>query len=111
MIKNVFLSVILGSNWASTAVMYSADHITWKTCSLGDGKCRTAAEEKNCGMLGGACRPYIDAYYLEVGITTLFGIFWLIWKYRAMMRLQALPISAWQVSRDGEKEKPLSAME
>jgi len=36
----------LGSNWISTAVLYSADHITWKTCSLGDGKCRTAAEIK-----------------------------------------------------------------
>ena len=91
--------------------MYSADHITWKTCSLGGGRCRTPAEEKNCGMLGGACRPFIDAYYIEVFITTICGIIWLIWKYRSMMRLQDLPITAWQVPRDSEKGKPLSAIE
>jgi len=68
----------LGSSWVSTAVMYSADYLTWKTCSLGDGKCRTPAEEKNCGMLGGACRPYIDPYYIEVTLCTIFGIIWLI---------------------------------
>jgi hypothetical protein len=94
-----------GTSWVSTAVLYSADHITWKTCSLGDGKCRTPAEEKNCGMLGGACRPYIDAYYIEVMITTLIGIIWLIWKYRTMMRLQNLPITAWQVQSDSPKKK------
>lgn len=103
--------LLLGSNWVSTAVLYSADHITWKSCTLGDGKCGTPAEEKNCGMLGGACRPYIDAYYIEVFITTIAGIIWLIWKYNTMMRLQELPISAWQVSNDKEKTKPLSATE
>jgi PAT family acetyl-CoA transporter-like MFS transporter 1 len=91
--------------------MYSADYLTWKTCSLGDGKCRTPAEEKNCGMLGGACRPFIDAYYIEVALCTIFGIIWLIWKYGAMMRLQDLPISAWQVRSDNQKSKPLSANE
>jgi len=103
--------IFLGSNWVSTAVLYSADHITWKTCSLGDGKCRTAAEEKNCGMLGGACRPYIDAYYIEVTITTIAGIIWLIWKYNTMMRLQSLPMSAWQVQNDNQRTKTLSATE
>ncbi len=101
----------LGSNWVSTAVLYSADYLTWKTCSLGDGKCRTPAEEKNCGMLGGACRPYIDAYYIEVTISTLAGIIWLIWKYRSVMRIQNLPISAWQVRSDNPKYKPLSTDE
>jgi hypothetical protein len=102
----------LGSNWVSTAVLYSADHLTWKTCSLGDGRCRTPAEEKNCGMLGGACRPYIDAYYILVFLCTIAGIIWLIWKYRAMMRLQDLPMSAWQVRSDGgQKKKSLSSRE
>jgi hypothetical protein len=108
---NIYFDLFLGSNWVSTAVLYSADHITWKTCSLGDGKCRTAAEEKNCGMLGGACRPYIDAYYIEVTITTIAGIIWFIWKYKTMMRLQSLPMSAWQVQNDNQRTKPLSATE
>lgn len=62
-------------------------------------------------MLGGACRPYIDAYYIEVAITTIAGTIWFIWKYRTMMRLQSLPITAWQVSNDNQKNKPLSATE
>jgi len=62
-------------------------------------------------MLGGACRPYIDAYYIEVTITTILGILWFIWKYQTMMRLQNLPMSAWQVQSDNQKNKPLSATE
>ncbi|CAF1378873.1 unnamed protein product [Adineta ricciae] len=101
----------LGSSWVSTGVLYSADFLTWKTCSLGDGKCSTPAEEKNCGMLGGACRPYVDAYYIEVIISTIIGIIWLIWKYRTIIRLQNLPISAWQVRGDNQKYKPLATDE
>ncbi|CAF5083594.1 unnamed protein product, partial [Rotaria socialis] len=31
----------LGSSWVSTAVLYSADFLTWKKCTLSDGGCRT----------------------------------------------------------------------
>lgn len=62
-------------------------------------------------MLGGACRPFIDAYYIEVIITTIAGIIWLIWKYSAVIRIQNLPISAWQVRSDSQKYKPLSTDE
>ncbi|CAF1332780.1 unnamed protein product [Adineta steineri] len=97
----------LGSSWASTGVLYLADFLTWKTCSLGGGKCETAAEEKNCGMLGGACRPSIDPYYIIVTICTIIGLIWLIWKYRTIMNLQSLPMSAWQVRSDNPKYKQL----
>lgn len=92
----------LGSNWISTGVLYSADYLTWKTCTLGGDACRTPADEKNCGMLGGACHPFIDAYYIEVFITTILGLIWLIWKYGTLMRLQNLPLSAWQVQTKTE---------
>lgn len=100
-----------GSSWVSTAVLYSADYLTWKTCSLGDVKCSTPAEQRNCGMLGGACRDYIDAYYIEVAISTLLGVIWLIWKYGTMMRLQSLPITAWQVRGESQSYKPLATEE
>jgi MFS transporter, PAT family, solute carrier family 33 (acetyl-CoA transportor), member 1 len=82
-----------------------ADYLTWKTCTLGDGQCRNAVEEKNCGMLGGACRPYIDPYYIEVALCTIAGFIWLIWNYRRMMRLQELPLTAWQVDNAND-DKP-----
>jgi hypothetical protein len=58
-------------------------------------------------MLGGTCRPYIDAYYIEITICTIAGVIWLIFKYRTMMRLQNLPISAWQV-RSNRRKSTLS---
>ncbi|CAF1293845.1 unnamed protein product [Rotaria sordida] len=98
----------LGSSWISTAVLYSADFLTWKKCTLSDDRCRTPAEEKNCALLGGICRPYIDPYYISVTISTIAGIIWIIWKYGTMMRLQDLPISSWKVQNDNQKNKPLS---
>ncbi|CAF1373492.1 unnamed protein product [Didymodactylos carnosus] len=88
----------LGTVWISTAVLYAADYLTWKTCSLSDTKCYTPEEEKKCQMLGGFCtHAHIDSYYLEVIFCTIVGIIWLLWKYRAIDRLQNLPARAWQV--------------
>ncbi|CAF2995276.1 unnamed protein product [Rotaria socialis] len=97
----------LGSSWVSTAVLYSADFLTWKKCTLSDGGCRTPADEKNCAMLGGICRPFIDPYYIAVAISTIAGIIWIIWKYQTMMRLQDLPISSWKVPDENPKKKSL----
>ncbi len=87
----------LGSSWMSTTVLYAGDYLQWKKCSIHDGQCVTKADEQKCEALGGACRAYIDAYYIEVTICTILGVLWLIWKYRTLLRLQNLPMSAWQV--------------
>ncbi|CAF0992405.1 unnamed protein product [Rotaria sordida] len=97
----------LGSNWISTTVLYAADYLTWKTCSLGGSQCETTIEEKNCHMLGGVCRLSIDPYYIEVTICTIAGIIWLLWKYQTIVRLQYLPISAWQVRSNRRKSQLL----
>ncbi|CAF1580397.1 unnamed protein product [Rotaria sp. Silwood1] len=97
----------LGSSWVSTAVLYSADFLTWKKCTLSDDKCRTPAEEKNCALLGGICRPYIDPYFIAVIISTIAGFIWLIWKYGTMMRLQDLPINSWKVQKNNQKKQEL----
>ena len=96
-----------GGNWASTAVLYLADHLTWKKCSINDLRCYSKDEEKTCTNSNGVCRPYIEAYYIETGICTLIGIIWLIWKRRTLLRLQALPIVAWQVRSSRKKTKLL----
>jgi len=96
----------LGSNWISTSVLYAADYLTWKSCSLSDAACHTPEEEKTCQMLGGFCRPRIDAYYIEVTFCTICGIIWLIWKYRSIIQLQNLPAKAWQV-----KKLPLTSVQ
>lgn len=88
--------------------MYSADFLAWKRCTLSEGGCGTPAEEKNCAMLGGICRPFIDPYYIAVTVSTIVGIIWIIWKYQTMMYLQDLPISSWKVTNENKKEKPLS---
>ena len=94
-----------GSNWISTSVLYTADYLTWKKCSVSSSLCETAAEEKICEVSGGVCQKYINGYYIEVAVCTIAGIIWLIWKYRAIMRLQSLPMSEWQVRGSRRKNK------
>jgi len=89
----------------STTVLYIADYLQWKICSINDGPCETKIEENHCSILGGVCRPYIGAYYIEVTVCTIAGIIWLIWKYRTIIRLQNLPISAWQVRNNRRKSR------
>jgi len=87
----------LGGNWISTTVLFVADYLTWKKCPSDNSRCETKLEEQKCNTLGGVCQSYIDAYYIEVMICSIVGILWLLWKYRTIIRLQSLPMSAWQV--------------
>lgn len=100
----------LGSNLFSTSALYLADYLTWKDCSVNGARCETIYEENQCQSSGGVCRAYIDAYYIEVFLCTIGGIVWLKTRYRNLLNLQNLPISAWQIrnrrksqlSEDGE---------
>lgn len=74
-----------------------ADFVTWKTCSLPGSSCSDAADEKTCALLGGICRAQIDPYYILVSFCTLYGLIWLIFNYGRLVRLQELPMNAWQV--------------
>jgi len=74
-------------------------------------------KKKKCNILGGVCQSSIDAYYIEVTICFITGVLWIIWKYRAIIRLQNLPMSAWQIrSRhksqlfEDDDEEPLTVM-
>ncbi|CAF4981544.1 unnamed protein product [Rotaria sp. Silwood1] len=93
----------LGSSWTSTIVLYTADYLTWKTCSLGETQCQAEIEEKNCHKLGGVCRLSIDPYYIEVSICSIVGIVWLLWKYQTIVHLQYLSMSSWQVLSNRSK--------
>jgi len=93
----MFSYFFLGNNWISTTVLFAADYLQWNTCSSDNSQCQTIYDEKKCGTLGGVCRPYIDAYYTEVTICTIAGIFWIIWKRRTLMSLQNLASSEWQI--------------
>ncbi|CAF1077243.1 unnamed protein product [Adineta steineri] len=94
-----------GNHWVSTAALYAGDYLTWKTCSIGNKRCGAKAAEKECTRLGGVCGPYIDSYYIEVALCTIFGILWLIWQYKTLMHLQSLPLSAWLVRMHRRKSK------
>jgi hypothetical protein len=89
----------------STTALFSADYLTWKTCSLDNRPCQTIYDEKKCDMLGGVCRPHIEAYYVEVMVCLVAGIIWLIWKRATLMRLQSKPMSAWQVGNHHRKNQ------
>ncbi|CAF1157775.1 unnamed protein product [Rotaria sordida] len=97
----------LGNHWTSTTVLYAADYLTWKKCSLDSTQCETTIEEKNCQTLGGVCRPSIEPYFIEIIICTIAGIIWLLWKYQTIVHLQYLSISAWQIRNNRSKSQLL----
>ncbi|CAF3370773.1 unnamed protein product [Rotaria socialis] len=86
----------LGRDWASTTILYLAHYLTNKKCSIGSTRCVTEIEEKTCQKLGGTCDVSVDPYYIEVFMCTAIAIIWFLWKYRALLHLQYLPMSAWQ---------------
>mgnify|MGYP001050318512 FL=1 len=94
----------LGGNLFSTSVLYLADYLTWKKCSINSNQCDTVYDENQCQSLGGSCHVYIDAYYIEVILCTIGGILWLKWKYGKLMSLQDLPMSAWQIRNRRKNE-------
>lgn len=101
----------LGSNLLSTSVLFLADYLTWKKCSINSNSCETIYEENQCQSMGGVCRSYIDAYYIEVILCTIGGMIWLKWKYRKLLDLQNLPMSAWQIRNRRKSEKDESESE
>ena len=103
--RDVFFFLLLGSVWISTSVLFAADYLTWKRCSSNNDRCDTIYDQKRCETSGGVCRVSIDAYYIEVAISTIVGILWYLWKYRAVKQLQNLPISEWQVRRNRHKSE------
>lgn len=89
----------------STLVLYAGDYLQWKKCSLNQQQCDRELDEKSCTTLGGVCRPYIDAYYVEVILCTIVGIFWIMWKYQKIMDLQNLQMNRWQVRKYRQKSQ------
>ena len=102
-----FFDVPIGGNWVSTTVLYAADYLTWKKCSPSGNRCDKPDDEKICQKSGGVCQPYIDAYYIETIFCTIVGLVWILSRYGTLMRLQNLPMSAWQVRSTRRKTKLL----
>ena len=89
-----------------------ASFLTMKTCSLPSNqssalnqnltlltKCDSDEASNECTNLGGICLTYLDAYYVETFIFTIFGVFWIIKFQKIMFNLQDLPKTAWKITR------------
>lgn len=75
----------LGGNWPTSLVLWMVDVLTSKKCSMNDG-----SEE---------CVTIIDGYYVECIICLVYGLMWLNWGRPRIRALQAMPMSAWRITK------------
>jgi len=89
----------LGGNWSITLILWFVDPLTTKQCSSNVANtCADKVLTEACIKDGGKCVTIIDGYYIESVICVALGFLWLLWRYKALTRLQNLKPSSWTVS-------------
>lgn len=100
----------LGGNWPSTSALYLASFLTFKSCLVNDSTnttqithltntCANDADAAECVKLGGVCSTWMDAFYVETFIFTVFGIFWILKFKKVMYHLQDMPRVSWKITK------------
>jgi len=72
----------LGNSWPTTAALWFVDIFTWK-----NKECEGEVK----------CPAVVDGFYIEIILTTIFGVFWLRRATKRMRLLQNLDDEAWRV--------------
>jgi hypothetical protein len=72
-------------------------HFEGNTSNELPNKCSTSSLMSKCASIGGTCVTQLDAYYLVVGIYAIFGVFWIIFYWKRIIRLSSLPVNNWRI--------------
>uniref|UniRef100_A0A1B6CC51 Major facilitator superfamily (MFS) profile domain-containing protein n=1 Tax=Clastoptera arizonana TaxID=38151 RepID=A0A1B6CC51_9HEMI len=91
----------LGGNWPSTLALFCVDKLTRRSCTnMANNTCSSPESVKGCEKDGGTCLTWLDGYYLETLVCTLFGYFWLVcWGRRTIFNLQSSSPNEWKVNK------------
>ncbi|KAI5711384.1 hypothetical protein M8J76_005034 [Diaphorina citri] len=90
----------LGGNWPNTVALWLVDSLTWKQCSVDEANsCSDVNLIAACEGRQGTCNTWLDGYYVEIVLCSLFGYVWIYWGRRTIHHLQSRSSSAWQVSK------------
>lgn len=101
----------LGSSWVRTVSLALLDPATKRECrpmlqtqgidstsaadALAGIRCGAAGGPTLCQSAGGACQVLVDGWYVQLVFTFFVGIAWLVVFRPVLLRLEALPTSAW----------------
>ncbi|KAL4098375.1 hypothetical protein QTP88_023000 [Uroleucon formosanum] len=89
----------LGNVWSKTGALWLIEFLTFKRCSNEPRKlCSTSNNQKEiCSLSGGTCETYIDGFYIETVICTIYGIIWFFIFRKIINNLQSKHIKEWHV--------------
>ncbi|KPM10889.1 acetyl-coenzyme A transporter 1-like protein [Sarcoptes scabiei] len=89
----------LGGNWPATLALWLLDYLNFSYCSLDGSPCRMAktGQLDQCGTKnGGKCEIYLDGYYIETMILSIFGTLWYFWGRKQIHYLQNQSLRVWR---------------
>ncbi|XP_029343305.1 acetyl-coenzyme A transporter 1 isoform X2 [Acyrthosiphon pisum] len=89
----------LGNVWSKTGALWLIEFLTLKRCSNDPRKlCSTSNNQKEiCSLSGGTCEVYIDGFYIETIICTIYGIIWFFIFRKIINNLQSKHVKEWHV--------------
>lgn len=89
----------LGNVWSKTGALWLIEFLTLKRCSNDPRKlCSTSNNQKEiCSLSGGTCEVYIDGFYIETVICTIYGIIWFFIFRKIINKLQSKHVKEWHV--------------
>lgn len=89
----------LGGNWPATLALWLLDYLNFSYCSLDGSPCKMAktGQSDQCGTKnGGKCEIYLDGYYIETMILSIFGTLWYFWGRKQIHYLQNQSLRVWR---------------
>ena len=117
-----FMTLInLGGMWPDTFFLWFVDVITYKNCvpaklqeqsspfvfqnsslrnslDLDENSCSNDKETEMCKSFDGICDVTTDGYYILCIASAVFGLFWMVWAWRTIKRLQEIDVKEWRVT-------------
>ncbi|KAE9541831.1 hypothetical protein AGLY_003822 [Aphis glycines] len=89
----------LGNAWSKTGALWLIELLTFKRCSNGPRQFCSSLNNQNemCSLFGGTCEVFIDGFYIETIICTIYGIIWIFIFKKIINNLQSKNVKEWHV--------------
>ncbi|VVC38259.1 Major facilitator superfamily domain,Acetyl-coenzyme A transporter 1 [Cinara cedri] len=90
----------LGATGSKTGALWLLDFLTFKQCSINPNKlCLYKNDTNVCNSTDETCHVFIDGFYIETFLCTIYGIIWYCAFKKSIITLQSKPIEEWHVAK------------
>lgn len=110
-----------GNGLFKTISLWVVDLLTWKQCNykkaemnsnftlshLSNNTCSSKLEKVICTEIGGTCDTKIDGFYIEIGISLIYGLIWYKIFKSVIYRLQRYAQDDWYVLTNKKSSKTI----